>query len=267
MVITTALLQSREFHVRGLNSSTRALIAQETGINLAAEIVQCALPEIYRHRPLYCIALYHELGHFVDFQHGITQTSLLLSPGRDAPYPPGLFESFPAVLQQAPQVWREYVESHRMEYFADLFSACYVGDAAVHFLEAFAPGHGTSATHPATSHRVQVMMDFLEGRENFMVNVLQAALSARGLPKLTPQYDVPDISSTFGNVRPSRIQNDRELHGLFAAGWNFLRNDPSMQGGLWSGLSSTDVEGLTNDLTEKSIRSYMVERGWRATTP
>lgn len=149
-----------------------------------------------------------------------------------------------------------------MEYFADLFSACYAGEAAIYFLEAFAPGDGTSNTHPATASRVGLMRDFLSGAQNAIVDLFQSALLTRGLPALRQQFRMPDVSQSFANVRPHPVADEAELHGVFLAGWQFLQSNPSSRLPAWDGLSSSTVEAATNDLVEKSIRNYMLREAW-----
>ncbi|URV24849.1 hypothetical protein [Burkholderia gladioli] len=263
LVITTALLQSPDFHLKAPAPDITALIAAETGVNLTIEVVQSALPEIYRHRPLYCIALYHELGHFIDMQANITQTSLLLSGVLGPPLLPGL-QLPPNIPPQDLGGVQRIVESHRMEYFADLFSACYMGDSAIAFLEAFAPAYPVSLTHPATASRVAIMRDFLDGTQNDIVDMFQNALGQRGLPRLQPRFIVPDVSQSFGGVRPHAIVEEAEIHGLFIAGWNFLDVVATGQSPAWIGLDSVAIEATVNDLVEKSIRNHMVREAWNA---
>lgn len=263
LVITTALLQSPDFHLKAPAPDITALIAAETGVTLSVEVVQSALPEIYRHRPLYCIALYHELGHFIDLQANITQTSLLLTGVSGPPALPGVQIQVPPNAQ--PNVLatiRQIVLSHRMEYFADIFSVCYMGTAAIDFLEAFAPSHGASSTHPATASRVAVMRDFLDGTPNGIVDMFQNALGRRGLPQLRTRYVIPDVSGSFGAVRPHRIGHAAEIHGLLIAGWNFLREAGAGNVPSWAGLEPAAMDAMANDLIEKSIRNRMVREAW-----
>ena len=85
-------------------------------------LVLIGVPRLYKHKPLFCIPLYHELGHFIDQHYGVSDFVVLNNS------PPLNFPS---------QSW----QSHWAEHFADLFAACYVGMASVQVLEALAPNH------------------------------------------------------------------------------------------------------------------------------
>ena len=215
-------------------------------------LVRIASPEAYKNKPIFCIPLFHELGHYVDFQNQVTDASILAVPPDTAP--PGISAAN----------WIELNRNYRCEHFADLFAACYCGEAMSKSLLAIAPTNPNSFTHPSTSSRVSLVEDFLSGRPNKMIDILQAALSARNLPSLMTRYKAPDLHPAYDDVLIYRIKNDAELFGIFLSAWNYLEEQSTARSAPWviPSLDLPAIERTINDLTEKSIRNYEIKERW-----
>ncbi|MEW8139145.1 MAG: hypothetical protein AB2761_18940 [Candidatus Thiodiazotropha endolucinida] len=241
--ISTALRDDLDYHFLGVDPG-QVIQKFIPGVNFNSKLIQIALPKLYRHYPLYNVALYHELGHFVDNECGITNYSFLLQP-------------------PASQHTRLMEEHHRKEYFADLFAACYTGRAISLFLDAACRNNQISFTHPATSDRISVITDFLKGTSNKLIDFYQNVLDARGLPKLKKRYVSPDITDTFDAIRTFPIASIEELHGILDAGWNFLVDTYDHNREPWSNVEKKDILRIINDLIEKSIRNRMVVLKWK----
>ena len=153
-VITTALTDHHDFHFAPADPWTFVTQYLTTvGGNPGDDtngysplLVQLGLPRLYRHKPIYCIPLYHELGHFVDELHGLTNLSAVIEPAMIAtnhlPFPAG-----------TPIAFRNRVEiNHRKEYFSDLFGAAH---AAAPLLKRFRPSRRTR--HRPTHTRQQLI--------------------------------------------------------------------------------------------------------------
>lgn len=257
-VVTTAITQDlrHSFYFEGVSKEFYMLVEAFLDVKFDAQLVQIALPQIYRHRPLYNVALYHELGHFLDVHHGVTKLTLVIAPP-DKLALPGVDSS---------QIHGLDLEvrhnNHRMEYFADLFAASYAGRAYGAFLGDFAKDYDTSPTHPSTADRLSNIEDFLSGRSNPIIAVLQAALTSQGLPALEIHYRSPAITSAFDNVRPYPIASDEEVHGIFEAGYQYLQSALKRDAEPWANMSEGTVEAIVNDLVEKSIRNRMIVANW-----
>lgn len=264
LLITTAIIQEANFYFHSSSRDFFDQVEQELGIKITHQPVQIALPYIYRHKPLFCIPLFHELGHFIDISNDIVTTSLLSQPEDLGPDLPDLPTSGEIAKMDFgnKRFYAQVVKNHRAEYFADLVSAAYVGDAAHGFLEEFISNQSVSPTHPSSIARYKLMSDFLSGQPNLILDMFQDALNKRGLAPLGVRYQVPDVSQTFGNARPARLQSEQEVFGIFASGWTFLQQMHSTPSGLWANLLSSDIENVTNDLVEKSIRNRMIVEGW-----
>jgi hypothetical protein len=241
-LITTALTSGKDFHFFPTDPwgfiTTTITGFDVNGYNPL--LVLIGVPRLYVHKPLYSIPLYHELGHFVDLANSVTKLSLLLSP---ATY---VFD-----------------EAHRMEHFADLFAASYVGRSSVGVLETIAPGAPISRTHPATSDRVALVETFLAGKPHPIIELFQKSLKNLGLPLLSLNFDLPIILNDFNDIRPYVIQSDSQLHGLFDAGWNYLNDVLDKRSAEWSTtLPDDEIERIVNDLVEKTIRNKSIRERW-----
>lgn len=215
-------------------------------------VVRIGAPEAYKNRPIFCVPLFHELGHFVDHHFKLSELSMLLHP--------------PAAPQRgiSQGEWNIINLRHRMEHFADLFSSCYCGAASTKSLLAIAPGHPDSPTHPSTDKRVAIVDDFLNGRPNHMVLIIQETLQARGQKKLDQWFALPDIGASFDDVVTYKIPNVSELYGIFLAGWDYLHDQLENRTAAWvdGDVDAYTIEKTVNDLVEKSIRNFEIRERW-----
>jgi len=228
----------------------RALDRYDSG-GYAPLVVRIGSPAAYKHRPVFCVPLFHELGHFVDHNYKISETSVLMNL---APAPPGITD----------EQWQNLNVRHRMEHFADLFAACYCGQATNLSLCAFAPANGDSHTHPSTQRRLAVVDDFLNNRSNVIVDVLQSALVARKQPALSVRYSEPTLNC-FDDVLTYKIKDEAELYGIFLASWKYLHAQLTDRSAPWitPDADASTIEKTVNDLTEKSLRNYEIVERWK----
>lgn len=243
--ITTALTDGRDFHFEPTDPWAfvkTALPGFDTN-GFDPLLVQLGVPRVYSHKPLYCIPLYHELGHFVDVSNGVTNLSVLI---------------------QAPNSTPEY--RHRMEHFADLFAASYIGRCSIRALEIIAPGNQSSATHPATADRVKLVDDFLADRQTGLIPLFQTCLQHLKLPPLQREFDPAPVKTAFDDIRTYPIATTRELHGIFGSAWNYFEDSLDNRSPPWvaSAPTDADIERIINDLTEKSIRNASIRERWNS---
>lgn len=258
-IITTAVTQEKgySFYFQGMPQDFYSLAAAYTGVNFTGELVQLAFPEIYQHRPLLNVALYHELGHFLDTHHGIVNKSLLMIPYDELALPLQN-NDFNTLTDQQKQ---EIATHHRREYFADIFAASYSGNAYKNFLKEFAGNNPVCMTHPATEDRLKLIDLFLSKQQNEIISLFQNALTTLNLIKLELAFKIPDVTEAFSNTRPYSIQNEKELHGIFEASATYL-NQLSLNSD-----EEIDTERVINNLVEKSIRNSMTVDRWRDCGP
>lgn len=246
-LITTALTSGQDFHLLPIdpwNFVATAVSGYQVGA-YSPLLVLIGVPRIYRHKPIYCIPLYHELGHFIDETLGVIRYSLFVNPP-----PPGYDH--------------EVVQSHRQEFFADLFAACYCGHASIRTLQTIAPHNPATPTHPATADRARVVEEFLGGIQNDIVDHFQSCLAALGAPNLMPLYSLPSIAQSYDDMRPFTLTSREHLHGIFESSWNYLSETLDGRPSSWAipSLSDGDIERVVNDLTEKSIRNMSIKERW-----
>lgn len=243
VLITTTLSMDRDFHFLrfDLSDYIRKTLPGFASPALDALLVPVALPRLYKHRPVYCAPLYHELGHFVDKEFEITSLSLLLDPPAD-PKRDG---------------------AHRGEHFSDLFAAQYLGATMADTLDQIAGGDKASESHPATQDRIDLINRFLAGSQDDLVDLFQECLHQQQAPALKRRYADVDVATPFDDLRPCRVSSDAELHGLFSATWDYLTQ---VAGGHRPALAKdhgfAEVDRTVNDLLEKSIRNRSVEARW-----
>jgi hypothetical protein len=254
-LIVTSLVQEANFYFKGIAQGFEEVLSNYLGMSIEYEIIQIKLPEVYRRKPLYTVALYHELGHFMDARFVIAQNVDILCPnlslpGMSAP------SAQPGFLERTQRL------THIKEYFADLFAACYCRSAIKRFLEGFIPTSLPSLTHPATHDRIQVVQALLEGKPHVLIDAFNLALKARAQPELQLRFDRPIVKSCFDAIRPAPIKSDAQVHGILDAAWEYLDTAAERNAEPWKSLSDLEIERVINDLVEKSIRNRMILEQW-----
>jgi hypothetical protein len=260
-LIATSLLQEPNFYFKSVNPTFEKFLQAYLREGIEFEIVQIALPDIYRRKPLYSVALYHELGHFLDTRFSISENVDVITPALTLP---GMSAPTSSMTYQE-TITRLY---HLREYFADAFAACYCGSAIKRFLEGFAPNSGPSPTHPATYNRIQVIQAVLTDTPHSLLNLnaFNLALSARAQPQLRKRFSRPPVDSCFDAMRPVPMTSDAEVHGILDAAWAYLDKASERTAEPWLHLSDLEIERTINDLVEKSIRNRMILEQWTDAT-
>lgn len=254
-LIVTNLIQEPNFYFQGIRSIFYDTLAA-LGTPVEYEIIQIRLPELYRRKPLYSVALYHELGHFIDLHFSISENVDVLFPDLALP---GMSAPTGTISADARKI-RLY---HLREYFADLFAACYCGTAIKRFLEGFAPDLGASPTHPEGYNRLQVIGAFLDGKQHSLVQAFDVALRSRSQPSLGIRYIRPNVDDCFTDIRPVTLSSDAEVFGILESAWDYLDAAAARSTDPWQKLDEWEIERIMNDLVEKSIRNRMISEEWK----
>jgi hypothetical protein len=256
VLIITALTQEQNFYFSGIHPRFNEITRDLLGITIEEDVVQVALPDVYRHKPLFSVALYHEFGHFIDSRFQLsTNVELLLPdlvlPSLSAPPPGWTNDLFLSA--------RRY---HLREYFADLFAASYTGGAIKRFLDDFAANADVSPSHPKTYDRAAIIESLLNGTSHRVIEAFRQALTARRCPDLTAQYTRPNVDTAFAALRTAPLGSIREVHGVLESGWEYLHRAADRADEVWKHIDDGDAERIVNDLVAKSIRNWMIREQW-----
>jgi hypothetical protein len=239
------------YHFNGLDpwKEVKALVPSFSAQHFDRVLVLIGVPRLYRHKPIFCIPLFHELGHFVDRHVGVVAYIRL-----NALQQGGSFNQ----VTLPPLHWAEH--------FADLFAACYVGRSSTGLLEAVVPNAPANQTHPASKDRIDLVEKFVNGISDPRLTAFEIALKNLGAPALKIRHTVPNLTSAYNDVRPVDIKSAAELHGLFDAAWSYFSVNESKPVSPMTNvaMSVEQFERTVNDLTEKSIRNYSTKEMWKA---
>lgn len=255
-LIVTNLIQEPNFYFQGVRPIFYDTLAA-LGTPIEHEIIQIKLPELYRRKPLYSVALYHELGHYIDQHFSISENVDVLFPSMALP---GMSPA--AALSADAKKIRLY---HLREYFADLFAACYCGTAIKQFLDGFALDLGASSpTHPEGYNRLQVIGALLDHTNHALIDAFNTALRARSQPNLGIRFSRPHVDECFTDIRPVVLNSDAEVFGILDSAWDYLDRAAARNTSPWKKLDESEIERIINDLVEKSIRNRMMSEQWKA---
>ena len=243
-----------------LYSSIKAIY----GIEFKKRLVQINVPLILSKDYFSSVVLYHELGHFIDLNYRITQ---IIANDIINLQPPewSVYQTFLPFKQEARLV--PYIELHLAEYFCDIFASQYIGFTSNYYLQYITKNSNSiSSTHPSTTNRIQVVNDFLNGKDNPIVKIIEKYTNQIANRDLTKRFRDID-SADFYSFIPLIIEDSEQLHGIFSYAWDIWalggENFKKMSK-VKSDLSSDRIYKILNNLIEKSIGNYFINIDWQS---
>ncbi|WP_281979584.1 hypothetical protein [Tenacibaculum mesophilum] len=223
-----------------LNDSIESLY----NFRIEKRLVRIMLPKSLSRDYLSMVALYHELGHFIDNELKISQRFIY------AKY--GIKENYTDIEL------KDYY--HRMEFFADLFASQYVSDSLISFLNIISQNTPESNTHPATSKRGEVVKEFIKNKKPSELQEINSVLLMSG-KSFKLRYQICDLSeSDIIKLVPQDLNTPEELHGIFKLGWDFWNSTSNI---LPDNISKKNKYQIINNLIEKSISNYAIKKDWK----
>lgn len=209
-------------------------------------LIKINLPKILVRDYLTCVVLYHELGHFIDLELNVSAK---------------LFQnkfSKPHILMFEKEEFRYY--AHAGEYFADLFAAQYIEDSSSIYLSYVAHNNGASNTHPATSDRIEKVLQFINQDSDELIDGIQHVLQQSEVSQLALRYETIDPeSSGFKQLIPHKITNVSQLHAIYKLGWETWMNSDD---NFLAGFERRERYHIVNNLIEKSISNFNIQEIW-----
>ncbi len=256
------------------------LIETNFGIEFPNKLIQINIPKSLSHDYLAGTILYHELGHFIDY---IYQFSFALRDELINEIETGgiqkeptkwdaLTNFFPFLLvyeesEEKKDVYRGMLQSYISEYFCDLFASQYVGLGPNYLLD-YIMGQNSfrgNKRHPASAKRMDLVNDFISGEQNSLVDLFQEKIQLLTSRELVIRYESFDADD-FINLVPATVENNNQLHYLFAYGWKVWlerRQEIQKKNKMGFELSSRRTYEIINNLVEKSIGNYILEKNWK----
>lgn len=218
-------------------------------IRISKRLVRIMLPKSLSRDYLSMVALYHELGHFIDNELSISKRFIYAKYG------------FKAYQLYSESELKEY--NHRMEYFADLFASQYVSNSLGYFLNIISYNSPESNSHPATKKRIEVIEEFLKGNNPEELNSINSILPLiTGGDTLKIRFQSSAlIDSDIIKLVPQDVNNIEELHGVFKLGWDFWLDDSN---NLPDVISKKEKYQIINNLIEKSISIFTIQTKWKS---
>lgn len=216
-----------------------------TDIKFQRKLIQISIPKHDVNDYFFSIVLYHELAHYIDLKFKITE-SLMNEEYSDLE-----------------GIEKEKQENHLREHFADIFASQYIGDAFPNYLESKALEDGESLTHPSTSRRIELIHNFIDEEKSDLFDSLNKATKLTTGKELKIRYEPISKIEDFYNFIPPVIENDKQLHGLFVAGWEiWMGEDDNDKKVKFNEENSNKIYKYINNLIEKAISNYMVKSIW-----
>jgi hypothetical protein len=229
-----------------LDNPIHTLIKEKYGITFKYELIQITLPRYYVHDYLANVALYHEVGHYIDRKYNISKVCILNDPA-----------NHPSKISKD-RLQIKY--AHQMEYFADIFAAQYIGSSLNYFLDYAIHEQPECETHPSTIDRLDIVNKFLSGEKtpNSIINELKEKTLILSKKELKIRHKIIPLDD-FYDLIPVEIESESDLHSLILAGWNFWRTRPNK---IINQLNKDITYKIINNLIEKSISNYIVKENW-----
>lgn len=208
--------------------------------------------------------LFHEFAHFVDINLSLTDriyNGYMIENDNENKELCRILDIPKNELDTNEKDIEDTIKYHLKEYFADIFSAQYIGRSLCYWLEANVPEKLASKTHPATKDRTREIVSFCENRPSEIREFLQerCMLILPSKQLFVPKYSDPnaDYFSEFVPINNPSLEN---IYGAFEYSWRTLL-DPVHN----IRISSKDFNqaySIVNNLLEKSISNYFILEKW-----
>jgi hypothetical protein len=233
--------------ILGSSEDYRTYSKNSFDCELPYELIYITIPSYLVNDYLSNIVLFHEFGHFIDNYYQITKKLFLNRK-----------DKIEEVLEIS-QSKNIRVESHLAEYFADIFAAQYIGNSdCILLTKAEGFNNRDSITHPADKKRANVVMDFCENKENDIIRMFNEQLNSSKLDILKVRYKKPEDS--FKDFLPCGLQTKEQISGVLKLGWD-IWNDKNHK--IHTEIKDpTKSYKILNNLIEKSISNYFVQKSW-----
>lgn len=232
-------------YIDNLNS----YIDSKYNLTIRDRLIRIGLPKVLSRDYLSMVALYHELGHFVDKEFKISEKIFLDRFGYKSVYN----ESEIKFL------------NHQQEYFADLFASQYINDASSLFLSHITINDNESNSHPSTSVRVETVDKFLQNRDCQELTQFNIVLSASGLEELKIRHNAVELTgSQLLELIPQDFFEKESLHYVFKLGWEFWKDS---ENNILKEFELRQRFQIINNLIEKSISNYFIVTKWKGLNP
>lgn len=260
----------------------RMFLKNDYNIVLKHKTVLLSIPQHYYRDYLNNVVLYHEIGHFVDVVNGISIYSLnnmknKFSRSEDIPNMQTFFPflnglTFNQVIDANGNFLDKSIEKalyhHWMEFFADMFACSYIGKNITKYLEyVYYPdcrSSNYSITHPSNDLRFKLAEDFLSSNRNYILDIIQNELRGK-FGKVMNDFTNDLDSSDLYRLLPIEINSDNEIHKLYAIAWDVWYSDRDLfktANNLSYTLEPTQIYTIINNLIEKSISNYLIQKKW-----
>ncbi len=243
-----------------------------------------SIPHRYYRDYMNNVVLFHEIGHFVDNALSISERLLeneWLNNYLKYGFCEGVKEHFrflntknptdivdPKTLTIIDKEIYSKMLSYWKEYFADLFAASYVGNTLYKYLDyhtyPIQNDDSDHYSHPSNKLRASVTNNFLTGNNDYIVDTIQRVLNAickKTLPKFNKTLNANDLYKLL----PLELETDKDLYSLFATAWDIWygdRNEFTKQNNLAEDLNPSQLYSILNNLVEKTISNYLIQKKW-----
>lgn len=258
-------------------------LKNDYNIDLKHKTVLLSIPQHYYRDYLNNVVLYHEIGHFVDIVNGISIYSLKnmmdkFKRSEDIPNMQTFFPylnglTFDQVIDANgnllnKSIWKA-LYSHWKEFFADMFACSYIGENITKYLGyRYYPdcrcSCNCSETHPSNYLRFKLVEDFLSSKGNYILDIIQNELQGKFGNVMNGFANDLDSSDLY-RLLPIEINSDSEIHKLYASAWDVWYSDRERfktENNLSYTLEPTQIYGIINNLIEKSISNYLIQKKW-----
>ncbi|TAG59428.1 MAG: hypothetical protein EAZ27_00650 [Cytophagales bacterium] len=232
-------------------------------INFDYKLVQINLPKSLSKDYLANVALYHELGHFIDSKFQISKILAYISINSKV-FDSNVLKNYIDLSQPLNSI---IIENYFAEYFSDLFASQYIGLNLSKYLNHISNYQiqNWSNSHPATEVREKLIADFCNGTNNEFINYIKKIAHQSCNKKIEIQFEKVDSKDIY-NFLPLIIDNDKQLHYLFILGWEiWLEGDTSKfkkANNLQFELKPDKLYQVLNNLIEKSIGNFIISKQW-----
>lgn len=204
-------------------------------------------------------ALYHEVGHFIDHYHKMTESIVeevkngkLTIPQADV----YLKDMTKDAATDAAGYYKQ-LTAYIKEYYADLFAARYTRKAIFQYLNYVTPKGDADDEHPTTACREMVVNEFLGDPANYsdFLKLLLSYTKDLNGNNLQPSTLNTDISSFVQQIECNKPDTEQHVHSIIPNLWEIWNNRRGeFKDATSAQMSFIEIYRTLMELTAKTVQ-------------
>lgn len=204
-------------------------------------------------------ALYHEIGHFIDHYHKMTESIIedVMNGKLAIPQMDVYLKDMTVNVATDIDGYNKQLTTFIKEYYADLFAARYTSKSLFQYLDYVNPRGSADDEHPSTLCREKIVDEFLGDPANYsdFLKLLLSYTKDLNGDSLKPNTLNTDISSFVDQKECDKPNSEQHVHSIIPNLWEIWNNRRGeFKDATGAPMNFIEIYKTLMDLTAKTVQ-------------